>query len=498
MHFSKTWMLRLVAVALLLPVVGYGETQADRLPNIIYIYADDLGYGEVGVYGQEKIRTPNLDRMAGEGIRFTQHYTSAPVCAPARCSLLTGKHGGYATIRDNKEMQPLGQHPLKPEDVTIATLLKRHGYATACIGKWGLGPPESTGDPNKHGFDLFFGNNCQRNAHTYYPPFLFRNRERVNLSEANAHVPRRYRTARDELPLQPGDDGFFDQFKGGIYSHDLMIDEALSFIRDHHQQPFFLYYAALLPHLALQVPDDDLAPYLELGWDREPYIGGAYVPHEHPRAAYAAMITRLDREVGQIMALIKELGLDENTLIIFSSDNGASHLNQVDVDFFNSSAGLRGLKGTVYEGGIRVPTLARWPGRIEAGVVTDHPSYQIDVLPTLMEIIDAADEVPDGVNGISFAPTLFGQTDMQKRHEYMIWEFHGYRGQQAVRIGDWKGVRQRLRQGNLDIELYNLAADPQETTNVAAQHPDIVERIRRAMHEQREPSEIFPMPALDN
>lgn len=464
-------------------------------PNIIYIYADDLGYGEVGAYGQQKIRTPNIDQLAAEGMRFTQHYTGAPVCAPARCSLLTGRHGGHAYIRHNREVQPEGQHPIPAEEITITELLKANGYVTACIGKWGLGYPGSEGDPNSKGFDLFFGYNCQRHAHSYYPAYLWRNDERVPLNN-NPPVPGHARLPRGADPHDPAS---YEQFKGQDHASDRLIEEALGFMRDNQDKPFFLYYPSPLPHVALHVPDDELKPYLALGWEETPHTRGGYTPHMTPRAAYAAMITKLDTEVGRIMQLLKALDIDDNTLVIFSSDNGPTHLgSQVDVRFFNSTAGLRGLKGSLYEGGIRVPMIARWPGRIEPGSVTDHPSYQVDIMATLMDVIGRLDAVPEDRDGISFLPTLLGRDEKQASHKYMVWEFHGYQGQQAIRMGDWKGVRRNIHQGNLEIELYNLADDPRESRNVADDHPQIVRRIEAAMREQRRHSDIFRFQTLED
>ncbi len=447
---------------------------AEKRPNIIFILADDLGYAELGCYGQKKIRTPFLDRLAAQGLRFTQNYAGSPVCAPSRCCLMTGKHGGHAWVRNNQEIKPEGQTPLPASEITVAELFRQQGYATAAIGKWGLGPPGSEGDPLKHGFDLFFGYNCQRHAHSHYPTYLWRNEQRIELKDNDGKT-------------------------GKQFSHDLLEREALQFIRAHKNRPFFLYVPFTIPHVAIQVPEDSLAEY-KGKWDDPPYDGKkGYLPHPTPRAAYAAMVTRLDRSVGRIVDLLKELGLDDNTLVLFSSDNGPTHggVGGSDSAFFESAGPLRGLKGSVYEGGIRVPLIARWPGKVKAGTVTDHPCYFADVMPTLMEVIGAAGAVPRGIDGVSYAPTLLGHPEKQRPHEYLFWEFAGYGGQQAVRLGDWKGVRQGMQKGNTQIELYNLKDDVGEKRNVAAQHPEIVQRIQKIMETGRTPSKLFPIKALD-
>jgi arylsulfatase len=356
--------------------------------------------------------------------------------------------------------------------VTIAKLLKARGYSTGAMGKWGLGPPGSDADPTRQGFDLFFGYNCQRHAHNFYPRYLWRNDQRVELEGNDAG-----RT-------------------GKHYSHDLMEAEALNFIREHKSDPFFLYLPFTIPHLALQVPDDSLAEYVGK-WDDPPYEGGkGYQPHPTPRAAYAAMVTRMDRSVGRIAVLVRELGLDDRTIIMFSSDNGPAPLEVggSDSKFFESAGSLRGLKGQLYEGGIRTPLIGRWPGKIKSGATTDLPTAFWDILPTLCEIAGA--EAPSNTDGVSVVPTLTGRGE-QKRHEFLYWEFAGYGGQQALRLGDWKGVRTGLNKGPSDLQLYNLADDPNEQNNIAGEHRDFVARIERIMREQHVPSEAFPIKALD-
>jgi arylsulfatase A len=444
---------------------------ADR-PNIVFILADDLGWADLGCYGGRKIHTPSIDRLAAEGIRFTQHYSGNAVCAPSRCCLMTGKHPGHAFIRNNREVQPEGQFPIPSDTVTIAKLLKAHGYATAAIGKWGLGPPGSDGDPTRQGFDLFFGYNCQRQAHNFYPRYLWRNDQQIMLDGNDAG-----RTGKQ-------------------YSHDLMEAEALTFIRDHRAGPFFLYLPFTIPHLALQVPDDSLAEYAGQ-WDDPPYGGDkGYQPHETPRAAYAAMITRMDRSVGRIAELIRRLGLDERTVVFFSSDNGPAPLNVggADSKFFESAGALRGLKGELYEGGIRTPLIARWPNTIPSGSTSDLPSAFWDLLPTLCEIAGAP--VPDGIDGNSLLGVLRG-AQPTKRHDFLYWEFAGYGGQQAVRMGDWKGIRTNLNNRLSKTELYDLASDSNETHDVASEHPDLVSRIERIMRDEHVVSESFPIQTID-
>lgn len=461
----------------------FAQTSARRSPNIIFVMADDLGWGDLGSYGNSKIRTPHLDQMAKEGMRFTNFYAGSPVCAPSRCVLMTGKHGGHAFIRDNKEWQPEGQYPIPASEVTIAEVLKTKGYATGGFGKWGLGYPGSEGDPNKQGFDLFYGYNCQREAHNFYPDHLWRNDQKVVL-EGNTRG-----------------------LTGKQYSHDLIEAEALQFIRDHKDKPFFLYAPFTIPHLALQVPEDSLAEYAGAFPEDKPYDGkNGYLPHPQPHAAYAAMITRMDRSVGRMLALLKELKLDDNTLVIFTSDNGGAfgtvtkefeflpgRMGGTDYVFFGSTGPFRAFKGSIYEGGLRVPFIARWPGRIKPGTVNESPYVFYDVLPTLREL--AGIKPPRETDGLSFLPTLTSQ-GKQRQHEFLFWDFSGYGGQQAVRVGEWKGLRRNLHRGNTKLELYNLKTDIGEQHDVAAQHPDLVKRIEKILAEQHRPSGLFPFKVL--
>ncbi|MEZ6088171.1 MAG: arylsulfatase [Pirellulaceae bacterium] len=467
---------------------------ADR-PNIVLIVADDLGYRELGCFGQEKIQTPNLDRLASQGMRLTQHYSGNAVCAPSRCVLMTGKDPGHATIRSNKSTPPEGQWPLNAGDVTLAELLVDQGYATGAFGKWGLGGPTSDGRPLQQGIQRFFGYNCQSVAHSYYPPYLWNNEQRFPLKN-DPPVPGHIGFAKGADPQDPKS---YDRFKGQDYAPDRINEAALQFVRDHQSEPFFLYYPTIIPHVSLHVPDEDLKPYLALNWNDPPFTrdgGYGYTPHFTPRAAYAAMITRMDRYVGNVLNLLDELKLAENTIVIFSSDNGTTHLEkEVDYTFFNSVGELRGLKGSLYEGGVRVPTVVRWPGRVAAGSTSDYISGFEDWLPTVMDILGKPDAAPEGINGISLQPTLLGKS--QPTRPYLYREFPSYGGQQTLRIGDFKAVRQNMSKGNLEIELYNIAEDISESNNLAAKHPDMVATMAKQMEQVRTPSEVFPLIPLD-
>jgi arylsulfatase A len=447
---------------------------AESKPNIVLIFADDLGVGELGCYGQEKIKTPELDKMASQGMRFTHFYTGCPVCAPSRCVFMTGKHMGHSYIRDNRQV-PVngfqGQEPIPADTVTIAKLLHDNGYATAAFGKWGLGAPTSTGDINKHGFDLFRGYHCQAHAHSHYPKFIFKNGEKEEL---------------------PGNDGK----SGTQLTHDIFEKSALEFIDTNKDKPFFLYLPVTYTHVALQIGESELAEYRGKLGDDPAYEGKSYQPHPTPHAAYAAMVTRLDKTVGKVRQKLQELNLDKNTLVIFTSDNGPTHgrVGGADSKFFKSTAGLRGEKGSVYEGGIREPFIAAWSGKIPEGKVTAQPAIMYDLFPTFCDVTSS--KLPAGLDGTSILPTLTGQ-GTQTQHLFLYWEFAGYGGQQAVQQGPWKAVRQKMQQGNKTTELYNLAADPNEEKNVAADNPKVVAELEAIMAKEHTPSEIFPIFALD-
>ena len=447
-------------------------------PNIILFMADDLGYNELGCYGQEIIKTPGINRIASEGMKFTQFYSGSPVCAPSRCVLLTGFHTGHSFTRNNFEVKGgdgfLGQKPLADSIQTIAEILKMDGYATGAIGKWGLGRVNSEGDPNNQGFDLFFGYNCQRHAHNHFPRYLVRNQDTI-----------RY-------------EGNDRQLTGSNYSQDEFMKEALGFIHDNKDQPFFLYLPFVIPHLSIQVPEKSLEMYKDI-IPEEDYEHHGYLKHPYPRAGYAAMITHMDKGVKQILATLNNLGLEENTIVIFTSDNGPTfdRLGGSDSEFFKSAGEFRGFKGSVYEGGIRVPLVIRWPGKIEAGTISDHISAFQDILPTLADIAGVKNLIQANTDGISFKPTLYKE-GTQNRHKYLYMEFPGYNGQQMVRMGKWKGVRKDMFKGNMHIELYNLEEDISEQNDISTENPDIVEKIRKIMNIEHVPSDIFPFEQIDN
>jgi arylsulfatase A len=454
-------------------------------PNVILILADDLGYGELGSYGQTKIKTPHLDRLAREGMRFTQHYCGAPVCAPSRCVLMSGQSLPHARVRDNKEFKPEGQHPMGGDVVTIAELVKARGYATGGMGKWGLGPPRSDSDPVAQGFDFFYGYNCQRVAHNFYPPYLWLNREQHFLDNPVFRAHQKIKEAPEDWSV----------FRGREYAPDLMTNAALGFIRRQEKKPFFLYLPFVEPHLAMQPPERWVAQYPK-EWDEKPYLGTrSYLPHPRPRAGYAAMISHLDEHVGRVMNLVDELGLAENTLILFTSDNGPTHdVGGVDTKFFASAGPLRGRKGSIFEGGIRVPLIARWKGKIAAASTSDHISAFQDYLPTIAELAGA--EVPKAADGLSFVPALL-DPKKQKPHAFLHWEFHGYGGQVAVRRGKWKLVRRRMKRKNPKTMLFDLEADLGESKDLASLHPEIVAELEKIMREDRTPNETFRMKELD-
>jgi arylsulfatase A-like enzyme len=456
MSFAAPLLLTL-ALALALGAAAAGQERAQARPNIVFILADDLGYGDLGCYGQKRIRTPHIDRLAAEGMRFTQFYAGSTVCAPSRSVLMTGLHSGHTYIRGNAKTN------LRPEDVTVAKVLKQAGYTTGLAGKWGLGHEGSTGIPTRQGFDWFFGYLDQTHAHNYYPTFLLRNEERVPL--------------RNVVPNEgPVGQGVASEKRD--YSHDLIAEEALRFIDRSKDRPFFLYLSVTLPHAnneardrGMEVPD--MGEYANLDWPE-------------PQKAHAAMISRLDRDVGRVMERLKQHAIDERTIVFFTSDNGPHREGGNDPDFNDSNGPLRGIKRDLYEGGIRVPMIVRWPGRIRAGSVSEHAGYFPDFLPTAAQL--AGVESPAGIDGISFLPALTGR-GTQARHDALYWEFYERGGSQAVRMGDWKAVRKPW--GGPAIELYNLREDPGETRDVAASHPEVVAAARAAMERAHVPSPLW-------
>jgi arylsulfatase A-like enzyme len=465
---------------LLLPLSLFCLTgQAQQKPNIIFILADDLGYGSIGAFGQQKIHTPNLDAMARDGIKLTNFYANS-ICSPTRCSFITGMSSAHSVVRDNFELggfedsTEFGQFPLPHNILTLGTVLQAAGYRTAIFGKWGLGGPHSTGVPWEEGFDFFYGYLDQKQAHNYYPTHLWRN----DVSES---LPNPYFSPHQQLGNKdPNDPASYTAYRGTVYSCDTITSEALKYIRAHRDKPFFLYMAYTLPHMSLQVPEEYVKPYVGQ-FEETPYKGG-YLPNQTPHATYAAMISLLDNYVGRIRQLLKDLHLDKNTLVIFTGDNGAAVGGGLDADYFNCSGILRGRKGSLYEGGMKEPFLACWPGRINPGSQSDHISAIWDLLPTFAAA--AGNPKVNGVDGISMLPALEGNRQAQKQHEFLYWEIHDpMKGMQAVRFGDWKAVRKGTHKNPYaPIELYNLAADPSETKDVAGEHPDLVRQAATYMN----------------
>ncbi len=442
-------------------------------PNVIYILADDLGYGDLSCYGQKKFTTPNIDRLASQGMLFTQHYSGSTVCAPSRSALMTGMHTGHTVVRGNKEIQPEGQHPIPENTYTIAEALKKAGYTTGAFGKWGLGFPGSEGDPNNQGFDIFFGYNCQRLGHNYYPNHLWSNRDSIVLEENKGK-------------------------RDGVYAPELIHTKTLKFLEDNRNNPFFLYIPSIIPHAELAAPESYMMKHRGKYPPEKAYKGvddgsvfnqGPYRSQKETHAAFAAMVQLLDNQVGEIMDKVEELGIADNTIIVFTSDNGPHEEGGADPEYFDSNGPFKGVKRDLYEGGIRVPMIVSWPGKIESNTRTDHVSAFWDVFPTVSEI--AGVDVPDNLDGISFLPTLLG-ADKQLNHEYLYWEFHERGGRQAVRKGNWKAVKYNvLKDPEAPIELYNLMEDIREENNVAAKYPDIIVEMETILKEARTPSEIF-------
>jgi arylsulfatase A len=453
---ASTLLFLVTALIALQPWLGQGKTAAR--PNIVFIMADDLGYQELACYGQKKIKTPHIDRIAHEGIRFLDCYAGSSVCAPSRSVLMTGLHSGHTPIRSNG-----GGKALWPEDITVAEVLKEAGYATGCFGKWGLGIEKTTGHPNRQGFDVFFGYLHQVHAHFYYPYFLWSNETRFPLPENEGR-------------------------KRVRYSHDEIQAQAVKFIRKNKDRPFFCYLPYTIPHVELVVPEDSLKPYLGK-WKETPLPDPrkGYIGSDTPYATFAGMVSRMDRDVGKILTLLEELKIADNTIVIFTSDNGAQGGPWARMtDFFHGTGHLRGYKGQFYEGGIRVPLVARWPGHIRAGSVTAHPCGFWDVLPTLAELAEA--KTPKGLDGISLVPTLLGQ-GTQKSQEFLYWGMAGRGGlNEAVRMGNWK----LLKFAGGRVELYDLAADPSEIRNVAKKHPEVVGKIQDYLKTARTKERTYP------
>lgn len=444
-----------------------GQSTDSSRPNIVFILADDLGYGDLGCYGQRRIRTPHIDRLAREGLRFTDFYAGSTVCAPSRCVLMTGYHTGHAHIRGNAGRDRPEIQMLRPEDLTVAEILQQAGYATALCGKWGLGDEGSVGVPNKQGFDYFYGYLNQFHAHNYYPAYLFENERRVPLAN-----------------VVPGP----EPFGTGVatekrqYSADLITQAALEWLRRQGDRPFFLYYAPTIPHAnneagreGMEVPD--LGEYASTDWPA-------------PQKAHAAMISRLDADVGRLLALLEEKGLDRNTLIFFSSDNGPHREGGNDPDFNDSNGPLRGIKRDLTEGGIRVPMIARWKGTIQPGV-SDYVGAFEDVLPTLAELAGASHAVPSDTDGISFVPTLRGRPEQQRQHDYLYWVFYERGGGQAARKGPWKAVQQPIHS---PLRLYRLDRDLGEEHDLAAAEPEMARQMAELMRSALRPHANWSFP----
>jgi arylsulfatase A len=451
-----------------------------RNPNIIYILADDLGYGDLSCLGQQKFKTPHIDSLAKEGMIFTQHYSGSTVCAPSRCSLLTGLHTGHCFVRGNAEVMPEGQASMPASTRTVAHLLQEAGYATGIFGKWGLGSPGSDSEPLKMGFERFYGYNCQRMAHHYYPYFLWSDNQREMLW--------------NNFGLETGD-----------YAPDLIQTQVLKFIEENRERPFFCYYALIQPHAEMFAPEEYMRKYRGKFLPETEYKGtdggpsfrkGPYGSQAESHAAFAAMVGVMDDDIGELKAKLRQLGIDKETLIIFTSDNGTHVEGGHNPAYFNSSGSRRGTKRDLYEGGIHVPMIACWPGKIRAGATTAHLSAFWDILPTFAEIAGA--ETPKGLDGISFLPTLLNYPG-QKQHDYLYWEFHEQRGRVAIRQGQWKGVRYNVAVNpDSPLELYDLSNDPGEEHNVAAQNPEVVRNLDRLLKQARiashTPKFNFPRP----
>ncbi len=473
----KAFLIFIPFISLSLLTFAKGESDTlhrNSRPNIIYILADDMGYGDLSSYGQKRFQTPNIDRLAKEGIQFFQHYAGTSVCAPSRSVLMTGQHTGYTPIRGNSTGNKKPAY-LPDSTVTVAELMKQAGYITGAFGKWGLGPTGSEGDPNKQGFDEFYGYISQGLAHSYYPDFLVHNQQRIELKEN-----------------QPD--------KKIKYSPTLIQNKVLEFIDNNHQKPFFIYYPTTIPHAELTVPEEYMAKFRGkllpeksfkgVKYGASNYKRGGYESQPEGHAAFAAMITLLDDQVGEILDKLKAYGLDDNTLVIFTSDNGPHLEAGADPEYFDSNGPFRGYKRDLYEGGIREPMLARWPDKIKPGTKTNHLSAFWDVMPTLAEIVNV--KPPKDIQGISFLPTLLGK-QKQKEHEFLYWEFHEFGGRQAVRKDRWKYiVYNTMNKDKKSVALFDIQKDPGEQENIAEQYPQIVKELQDVMNRSRVPSPQFP------
>ena len=440
-------------------VNGEETGEAVRPPNVIYILADDLGYGDLSCYGQKHFTTPHIDALAKNGMKFTQGYSGSTVCAPSRCCLMTGLHSGHAVVRGNAEIKPEGQAPMPADTKTVGHLLQSAGYQTGCFGKWGLGGPGTVSEPTKMGFNRFYGYNCQRIAHSYYPPHLWSDNTRVLLPE-NADKQR------------------------GTYAPKLIQEEALKFIRSNRDQPFFCYYAAIQPHADMIAPEEYMERHRGKYGTEKPAKGGHYFAQPEPRAAFAAMVNVLDDYVGEIVAELEAQGIADNTLIIFTSDNGPHVEGGHDVKYFDCNGELSGTKRDLYEGGVRVPMIASWPGKIAAATESDQTNAFWDFLPTMAAL--TGQQLTQPTDGVSILPTLLGKPEDQKQHDYLYWEFPAKKGRIAIRKGNWKGVRYNIAlDPNSPLELYDLESDVGETKNVASRNPEIAGQLQNLLRDAR-------------
>ena len=440
-------------------VNGEEANDAAQPPNVIFILADDLGYGDLSCYGQKHFSTPHIDALAARGLKFTQGYSGSTVCAPSRCCLMTGLHGGHAVIRGNGEVKPEGQTPMPADTKTVAHLLRSAGYRTGVFGKWGLGGPETVSEPLKMGFDRFYGYNCQRQAHNYYPGHLWDDNTKVMLPEN-------------------------DNDQRGQYAPKLIHAEALKFIRADRDQPFFCYYAAIQPHADMVAPEEYMKRHRGKYGKETPYKAEYYRAQDHPRAAFAAMVNVLDDYVGEIMAELEAQGIADNTIVIFTSDNGPHKEGGHDYEYFECTKGLKGEKRDLYEGGVRVPMIASWPRKIAAGTETDQITAFWDFLPTMAAL--TGQTLEQQTDGVSILPTMFGKADQQQQHDYLYWEFPTKKGRMAIRKGDWKGVRYNVSvDPDSPLELYDLGSDVGETRNVASRNPEVVGQLDKLLGRAR-------------
>ena len=458
----------LAVFALLTAHSTNANQQTSLRPNIIFILADDMGFGDLGCFGQQTLTTPNIDRMASEGMRFTRHYAGSTVCAPSRCVLMTGLHTGHCSVRGN-------QGPGMPdEEVTVAEVLKSAGYATGCFGKWGIGNPPPRDDPNRQGFDQFYGYVNMYHAHNFYPPFLIRNGEVEKLRNVTKPV----------WLERPGNEMGGPKEGAGValpeskldYAPDLITDEALKFIdaQTASDAPFFLYHAVNVPHANNEGGSD---PDQKNGMEVPDYGEFSDRDWPEPEKGFAAMIRNIDRDVGRILDRLVTHGIDENTLVIFSSDNGPHAEGRHEMEYFDSNGKLRGMKRDLFDGGVRVPMIARWPGKVAAGAESDHLSGFQDFLPTFAELAGQLQAV-ERTDGLSMVPTLTGAAKAQKKHDYLYWEFLEKGGRRGVVTEKWKALRLDVdKNPNAPVQLYDLENDPSEMTDVAAQHPDVVKRM---------------------